>query len=89
MPKVSVIARNRKRQYLVKHYAEKRAKLKEAGDYIGLDKLSKNSSPVRLRNRCAVTGKARGYSRKFGVCRNILREWASQGKIPGLEKASW
>jgi small subunit ribosomal protein S14 len=89
MPKKSVIARNEKRRYLVNHYAEKRAKLKEAGDYIGLDKLPKNSSAGRVRNRCGVTGKARGYSRKFGVCRNILREWASQGKIPGIEKASW
>jgi len=63
--------------------------LKEAGDYAALDKLSRNASPVRLKNRCKLTGRPRGYMGKFGVCRNVFREMASQGKIPGLTKASW
>jgi len=89
MAKESVKARNRKREYLVARYAAKRAKLKEAGDYLALDKLPKNASPVRLRNRCKITGRARGYMRKFGISRLIFREWAAEGKIPGVTKASW
>jgi len=89
MAKESVKARNRKREYLVARYAAKREKLKEAGDYLALDKLPKNASPVRLRNRCKITGRARGYMRKFGISRLIFREWAAEGKIPGVTKASW
>lgn len=89
MAKESVKARNRKRQYLVDRYATKRDKLKESGDYLALDKLPKNASPVRLRNRCKITGRARGYMRKFGISRLVFREWAAQGKIPGVTKASW
>jgi small subunit ribosomal protein S14 len=63
--------------------------MKAAGDYEGLDKLPKNASPVRLRNRCKLTGRARGYSRMFGVSRTPFRDLASYGKIPGLTKASW
>ncbi len=89
MAKESVKARERKREYLVARYAAKRKALKEAGDYAGLDKLPRNSSPVRLRNRCKLTGRPRGYVRKFGICRNQLREMASAGKIPGVTKSSW
>jgi len=89
MAKTSVIAREAKRQKLVSTYANKRKALKEAGDYIALDKLPRNASPVRLKNRCKLTGRPRGYMRKFGVCRNVFREMASAGKIPGLTKASW
>lgn len=89
MAKESVKARERKRQQLVARYADKRAKLKEAGDWVGLDKLPRNSSPVRLHNRCKITGRPRGYMRKFGISRVLFREMASQGKIPGVTKASW
>lgn len=89
MAKESVKARNIKRQRLIERYASKRATLKEAGDYTALDKLPKNASPVRLRNRCKITGRARGYMRKFGISRIVFREWAAQGKIPGVTKASW
>lgn len=89
MAKESVKARERKRQRLVEQYADKRAKLKEAGDWIGLDKLPRNSSPVRLHNRCKITGRPRGYMRKFGISRVLFRDMASQGKIPGVTKASW
>ncbi len=70
-------------------YAEKRAKLKEAGDWVGLDKLPRNASPVRLHNRCKLTGRPRGYMRRFGISRVTFREMASDGKIPGVTKASW
>lgn len=89
MAKLSVVAREAKRQKLVSTYAAKRKALKEAGDYQALDKLPRNASPVRLKNRCKLTGRPRGYMRKFGVCRNVFREMASAGKIPGLTKASW
>jgi small subunit ribosomal protein S14 len=89
MAKLSVIAREAKRQKLVASHAAKRKALKEAGDYAALDKLPRNASPVRLKNRCKLTGRPRGYMRKFGVCRNVFREMASAGKIPGLTKASW
>jgi small subunit ribosomal protein S14 len=89
MAKESVKAREVKRQALVNKYAAKRKALKEAGDYVALDKLPRNASPVRLRNRCKLTGRPRGYMRKFGLCRNQFRLLASQGKIPGLVKASW
>lgn len=89
MAKESVKVRELKRQKLVAKYAAKRAELKAKGDYIGLDKLPKNASPVRLHNRCKLTGRPKGYMRKFGVCRNVFREMASAGKIPGVTKASW
>lgn len=89
MAKESVKARQRKREKTVEKYAEKRKALKEAGDYRGLDLLPKNASPVRLKNRCQLTGRPRGYMRHFGVCRNVFREMALDGKIPGVKKASW
>ncbi|MCS6928985.1 MAG: 30S ribosomal protein S14 [Saprospiraceae bacterium] len=89
MAKKSVIAREQKRARLVAKYAELRKRLKEAGDYEALDKLPRNSSPVRLRNRCMLTGRPRGYMRRFGLCRVKFREMALQGKIPGITKASW
>ena len=89
MARQSVIARERKRQRTVEKYAQKRAELKAAGDYDALDKLPKNASPVRLHNRCKLTGRPKGYMRKFGVSRVTFREMASQGKIPGITKASW
>ena len=89
MAKEAVKVRNLKRRKLVNHYAAKRAELKAKGDYTALDKLPKNASPVRLRNRCQATGRPRGYMRKFGISRITFREWAAQGKIPGVKKASW
>jgi small subunit ribosomal protein S14 len=89
MAKESIKARERKRQKMVALYAEKRKRLKEEGNWEALDKLPRNSSPVRLRNRCAITGRPRGYMRKFGLCRNMFRKLASEGKIPGIVKASW
>jgi small subunit ribosomal protein S14 len=89
MAKESVKARQRKREALSAKFAEKRAALKAAGDYKGLDLLPKNSSPVRLKNRCQLTGRPRGYMRYFGVSRVMFRDMALQGKIPGVRKASW
>jgi small subunit ribosomal protein S14 len=89
MAKLSVIAREAKRARLVARYAAKRKALKEAGDYDALDKLPRNASPVRLHNRCKITGRPKGYMRKFGICRNVFREMASEGKIPGVTKSSW
>ena len=89
MAKESVKARQRKRERLVAKYADKRAALKAAGDYEGLDRLPKNASPVRLRNRCNLTGRGRGYMRMFGVSRIKFRELANEGKIPGITRASW
>lgn len=89
MSKQSVIARQTKREQLVSRYAEKRKKLKAEGNYEALDKLPRNASPVRLKNRCKLTGRPKGYMRKFGICRNMFRQLASEGKIPGLTKASW
>ena len=89
MAKESMKARQRKREKLVARYAEKRAKLKAEGNFDALQLLPRNSSPVRLRNRCSITGKPRGYIRIFGLCRNQFREMASIGKIPGVTKASW
>ncbi|WP_299156562.1 30S ribosomal protein S14 [uncultured Christiangramia sp.] len=89
MAKESMKAREVKRQKLVKKYAEKRAALKEAGDYEGLQRLPKNSSPVRLHNRCKLTGRPKGYMRQFGLSRVMFREMANQGLIPGVKKASW
>ncbi|MDB5019871.1 MAG: ribosomal protein [Pedobacter sp.] len=89
MAKEGVKAREVKRQKLVLKFAEKRAELKAAGDFEGLDKLPKNSSPVRLHNRCKITGRPRGYMRTFGISRVTFREMALAGKIPGVRKASW
>ena len=88
MAKESVKARERKREATVAKYAVKRAALKAAGDYVGLDKLPKNASPVRLHNRCKLTGRPRGYMRKFGISR-VTCEMASNGLIPGVTKSSW
>jgi len=89
MAKESVKARQRKREALVAQYAEKRAALKAAGDYAALDKLPKNASPVRLKNRCQLTGRPKGYMRYFGLSMVIFRDMALNGKIPGVKKASW
>lgn len=89
MAKTSQLARNAKRQKLSVKYAAKRAALKAAGDFEGLQKLPRNSSPVRVKNRCAVTGRSRGYMRDFGLSRIQFRELAREGKIPGVKKASW
>lgn len=82
-------ARERKRQAMVAKYADKRAALKAAGDWDALQKLPKNSSKVRLHNRCAITGRPKGYIRQFGISRVTFREMANQGLIPGVIKASW
>ena len=88
MAKESMKARERKRERVVAKYAEKRKALKEAGDYEGLQKLPKNASPVRLHNRCKLTGRPKGYMRQFGLSRVTFREMANQGLIPGVRKAS-
>lgn len=89
MAKKSIIARQNKRTAMVAKYAEKRAALKAAGNYAALDLLPKNASPVRLKNRCQLTGRPRGYMRHFGMSRNMFRDMALEGKIPGVKKASW
>ena len=89
MAKESIKARQRKREAIVIKFAEKRAQLKAEGNYDELQKLPSNASPVRLRNRCKITGKPRGYIRVFGLCRNQFRQLASDGKIPGVTKSSW
>lgn len=89
MAKESMKARQRKREKMVARYAEKRTRLKAEGNYEELQKIPRNASPVRLRNRCSITGKPRGYIREFGLCRNQFRQMASDGKIPGITKASW
>ena len=89
MAKKSIIARERKRERLVAKYADLRAELKKAGDYDALALLPRNSSKVRLHNRCNLTGRPKGYMRNFGICRVVFRDLALQGKIPGVTKASW
>jgi len=89
MAKKSIIARNEKRQRLVAKYAARRAELKAAGDMVGLQKLPRNSAKVRVRNRCFMTGRGKGVYRKFGLCRNMFRLLALEGKIPGIRKSSW
>ena len=89
MAKESMKARERKRQRLVQKYAKKREALKEAGDYEGLQKLPKNASPVRLHNRCKITGRPKGYMRTFGISRVLFRKMANAGLIPGVKKSSW
>lgn len=89
MAKESMKAREQKRQRMVAKYAQKRTELKEAGDYEALQRIPKNASPVRLHNRCKLTGRPKGYMRTFGVSRINFREMALQGLIPGVKKASW
>ncbi|MBN1131654.1 MAG: 30S ribosomal protein S14 [Bacteroidales bacterium] len=89
MAKESMKAREVKRKQLVDKYAEKRAKLKTEGDYIALSRLPRNSNPIRLHNRCRLTGRPKGYMRQFGISRITFREMASEGLIPGVKKASW
>ncbi len=89
MAKESMKAREVRRQKLVDKYADKRAQLKADGDYVGLSRLPKNSNPIRLHNRCLITGRPKGYMRQFGVSRITFREMASKGLIPGVKKASW
>jgi small subunit ribosomal protein S14 len=89
MAKESMKARERRRKKLVDRYAEKRAKLKEEGDYVALSRLPRNSNPIRLHNRCMLTGRPKGYMRQFGLSRITFREMASKGLIPGIKKASW
>ncbi|MBD44703.1 MAG: 30S ribosomal protein S14 [Flavobacteriaceae bacterium] len=89
MAKESMKAREVKRRKLVAKYATKRKALKEAGDYQALQKLPKDASPVRLHNRCKLTGRPKGYMRTFGISRVTFREMANQGLIPGVRKASW
>ncbi|MCC6815810.1 MAG: 30S ribosomal protein S14 [Saprospiraceae bacterium] len=89
MSKKSIIARQLKREKMVEKYAELRAKLKKEGNWEELDKLPKNSCKIRLKNRCQLTGRPKGFVRRFGVCRNVLRDMALAGKIPGVTKASW
>jgi small subunit ribosomal protein S14 len=89
MAKQSIRARQKKRVAMVAKFADKRAALKAAGDYAALDKLPKNASPVRLKNRCQLTGRPKGYMRYFGISRIMFRDMALNGKIPGVKKASW
>ena len=89
MAKKSMIARDLKRQKMIQKYADKRAELKAMGDEQGLQKLPRNSSPTRWRNRDALTGRPRGYMRRFGLTRYSFRRLASEGKIPGVRKSSW
>ena len=89
MAKESMKAREVKRAKLIAKYAEKRAKLKAEGDYVGWQKLPRNSNPIRLHNSCKLTGRPRGYMRLFGISRIQFREMASNGLLPGVKKASW
>ena len=89
MAKTSVKARQKKRERMVAQFAAKREELKKSGDLKALDELPKNSSRVRLKNRCQLTGRPKGYVRYFGLSRVMLRDMALNGKIPGLRKASW
>jgi small subunit ribosomal protein S14 len=89
MAKISMVAREVKREKLAKKYAGRRAQLKAEGNYVALSRLPRNSNPNRQRNRCKLTGRTRGYMRQFGVSRITFREMASFGLIPGVKKASW
>ena len=89
MAKESMKARERKRAKTVAKYAAKRKALREAGDYQALQKLPRNASPVRMHNRCKLTGRPKGYIRQFGISRVTFREMANKGLIPGITKASW
>jgi len=89
MAKESMKAREVKRAKIVAKYADKRKALKEAGDYEALKKLPRNASPIRMHNRCKLTGRPKGYMRQFGISRVTFREMANKGLIPGVTKASW
>jgi len=89
MAKESMKAREIKRKKLVDQYAARRSKLKAEGDFVGLSRLPRNSNPIRLHNRCKLTGRPKGYIRQFGISRITFREMASAGLIPGIKKASW
>lgn len=89
MARKSLIAREAKRARMVEKYAKLREQLKEEGRWDELDKLPRNSNPIRLHNRCRLTGRPKGYMRKFGICRVKFRQMALEGKIPGVTKASW
>ena len=89
MAKKSVTARQAKRERMVAKYAAKRAALKAEGNYAALDEIPKIASPVRLKNRCQLTGRPKGFMRQFGICRVTFRDMALAGKIPGVRKASW
>lgn len=89
MAKISMVAREVKRAKLAEKFAEKRARLKAEGDYVGLSRLPRNSNPNRMHNRCKLTGRPRGYMRQFGISRITFREMASKGLLPGVKKASW
>ena len=89
MARKALLQRELKRQKVADKYAVKRAELKAMGDLEGLAKLPRNSNPNRMRNRCEVTGRSRGYIRKFGLSRITFREYASKGQVPGVTKSSW
>lgn len=89
MPRKALVERDKKRQKMIKKYAAKRAELKAMGDYEGLAKLPRNSSPTRWKNRCSETGRSRAYIRHFGLSRIAFREHASKGEVPGVTKSSW
>ncbi len=89
MAKKSIVIRDAKRQKMINQYSAKRAALKEVGDYEGLHKLPRNSSPTRHKNRCAESGRPRAYMRTFGLSRIAFREHANKGEIPGVTKSSW
>lgn len=89
MAKESMKAREVRRRKLVEKYAEKRARLKAQGEYQELSRLPRNSNPIRLHNRCNLTGRPKGYIRQFGISRIVFRDLASKGLIPGIKKASW
>ena len=89
MAKKSIIARNEKRKRLVEKFLAKRNELRASGDYEALQQLPRNSAPTRVRNRCSVTGRGRAVYKKYGLCRNIFRQMALEGKLPGVRKASW
>ena len=89
MAKTSAVVRDEKRKKMIQKYAAKRAELKAKGDWEGLQALPKNSSPVRYKNRCGITGRSKGYLRDFGLSRIKFRELANEGKVPGVRKSSW
>lgn len=89
MAKKSMVARDEKRKKMIEKYAAKRAELKELGDHEGLQRLPKNSSPTRWKNRDVLSGRPRAYMRRFGLNRINFREKASKGEIPGVTKSSW
>ncbi|MBC8042760.1 MAG: 30S ribosomal protein S14 [Rhizobacter sp.] len=89
MARTSIVARNERRKEKVAFYAELREKLKKEGNYEALRKLPRDSAPTRVKNRCNITGRGRGVYAKFGLCRQIFRQYSLEGKIPGMKKASW